>query len=447
MHGWRWWVSSAVIAATAGVAMANGRPPAANDVQFRPGGQETIVVPATFGVFASFDGGATFAWMCEESIGYGGTFDPDIAVHGDGVIYATTSDSGLRATRDSGCTWELVSGPFGANLVSQVEIGPDGSVWAAASAALDNSVYVSRDDGQTFTATSLVHDEAFWISLRTAPSDLDRVYVSGYVVSAMGAGDAGPPPPYNALYRTADGGDTWTALPTDDFALNTDSRIVFAGVSPTDPDLVFARVDKAAVPIGDAIYRSTDGGDTWTNVVQIADAAPAFAIRSDGTSVIAGSRFDGVRVSTDAGQNWTRPAQEPYMGCVGERADGVLFSCGSNWAPDFFALARSDTWDSWQSVFAFADNVGPVSCDAGTIQHDTCEVEIWPELCMQMGICPVKPSDQAAPVVDAPSGRDGRYIGPPKTGCDSGCQVGLLGVLVVLLVPYQRRRLLDLVVS
>jgi hypothetical protein len=102
----------AAAAVGAGPGRANGRPPATTNVRFQPGSDADIYLPVTFGLLKSTDDGASFRWVCETAIGYGGTFDPDYAISTEGDIYATTFD-GLRVSRDGGCTFEAVGGALG----------------------------------------------------------------------------------------------------------------------------------------------------------------------------------------------------------------------------------------------------------------------------------------------------------------------------------------------
>src|SRR5678816_4665147 len=84
------------------VALANGRPPITNGVKFRPGDNHSLYVATTFGLLVSHDDGCSFRWVCEQNIGYGGTFDPQYRIATDGAIFATTF-TGLRVSRDGGC--------------------------------------------------------------------------------------------------------------------------------------------------------------------------------------------------------------------------------------------------------------------------------------------------------------------------------------------------------
>ena len=77
------------------VALANGRPPLTNGVHFQPGDNHSLYVATTFGLLVSHDDGCSFRWICEQNVGYGGTFDPKYRIAADGTIFATTY-TGLR---------------------------------------------------------------------------------------------------------------------------------------------------------------------------------------------------------------------------------------------------------------------------------------------------------------------------------------------------------------
>src|SRR5687768_10407944 len=94
---------SVIAAAVASPAFANGRMPATSTVHFRPGSTSDIYIGATWGLIFTSDGGATWRWVCEQAVGYGGEYDPDYVVTAGGALWATTLD-GLRTTSD-GCVW------------------------------------------------------------------------------------------------------------------------------------------------------------------------------------------------------------------------------------------------------------------------------------------------------------------------------------------------------
>ena len=120
----------------------------------------------------------------------------------------------------------------------------------------------------------------------------------------------------NGILKSTDRGETWTPLAStiNDVRFNNISRII---VSPTDANLVLASTTvgryKGSLGASSNIFRSTDGGATWTAVYTEAGTG-VFAdprvlqIIADPTNfnvMYAGVYGSGVRKSTNAGLTWT----------------------------------------------------------------------------------------------------------------------------------------------
>ncbi len=88
-------------------------------------------------------------------------------------------------------------------------------------------------------------------SVAVDPSDRNRIFI--------GAASGG-------VWRSENGGHTWQPV-FDDQPLLSIGRV---SVSPANPDLVWVGTGEGnprqSVSIGDGVYKSLDGGDTWTNV-------------------------------------------------------------------------------------------------------------------------------------------------------------------------------------
>mgnify|MGYP003650930710 CR=1 FL=1 len=452
-------------------AEANGRFPATTNIRFDPGNDQQILLPTTFGLLISSDGGSSFHWVCEDTIGYGGTYDPDYAVTADGRIYATTFE-GLRVSGDGACTFEdtefyndLTGGGGDPILVEnewvgEIEVASDGKIWATTSTGgAPNDIYVSLD-GQRFDSANNLHPVAWWKTLRVSESSPDTVYVSGFLIGKNGMS------PSALLYRTVDGGANWTDLGVADFTFGNQPNLFVEGVSSTNPDIVYARVLGARAPQGDDIYRSTDGGVSWTKVLEMGGVITGFTVLANET-VIAGTETpctedlnaplaDGglpnkgcvYTSATGAEGTWTRAEQEPKLGCVGERSsDNSLLACGGNFAPDNFALGTSsDNGQTWTPLIRFDDIVGPLECGSETVQF-TCAEEQWPAQCTTLGIC--EAGDAGPNAADG-----GGNVGPDAgdgdgddddscLGCQQGNKGGLpffLTALALYLLVFRRRR-------
>jgi hypothetical protein len=440
MFSRRFGLAAVALAGAAGVAAANGRPPATVSAHSREGSDRELYVSTTFGLLISRDDGCSFQWVCETAIGYTGTFDPKYEIARDGTIYATTSENGLRISRDGGCeftTAGLRQHPELETWVDALDLGPDDDVWiGTAKSGRANDVYHSIDAGRTFTPVGLKSSTIWWKSIRVAPSLGTRVYVSGYQV-ASNHPEIGeilpdrPPGPATFLMRSDDAGAHWTQLALDGLTFATVPVVLVEAVDPTNPDVVLLRSVGSAFP-GDRLYRTDSGGATWDEVLVTGDPIRDVLFTRDGR-VLAATIGSGVHASTDGGRNFTPLPAQPQTACLTERSDGTLFACGANWEPDFKAVARSADASAWTKVFRFVELAAPLQCPHHTVQYEKCELEAWPVLREQFGAVPPA---CAGLVPDA--------AGPPPPGdgcCDAsgGAPITALTGIALLLVVRRRR--------
>jgi hypothetical protein len=397
-----------VLALAAGTAAAKSRLPETKTVAFDDGDQ-TILIGTTVGMLISHDDGATWRWTCEQNIGYFGIWDPVYALSPAGTIFAGLPD-GLSISRDGGCTFTRAPG---IPLAKDIQVAADGAIWVVTSGGgVTNGAFVSRDDGVTFQATALSSTTDFYRRVRVAPSDPSRVYVTGYRL-----GTAITP----LLFRSGDGGTTFVELP---FAFGAETQDPALGVSPTDPDVLFVRVDG----LDDWVLRSEDAGATFTSVLQLAgENVDAFAARADGSLYWLGSKEDpiGIRISTDHGLTWEAAPQQLAMTCVGERpADGDVFACADNWEPDWMALARSTDGVTWTKVFRFRELScsAELECPPGSGHHEEYCPAVWAEMLDDLGLddLGLECEEPDAGVIPTPDGGAGVDDGPADCGCRAG---------------------------
>lgn len=445
-------VALAVLIGSTAAAHANGRAPATSTIHFQRGNPDHIIAGMTFGLVTSLDGGATWRWVCEDAIGYGGMYDPDYVFTPSGALLATTF-TGLKANRDQ-CSYLPAS--TGTRFVSTQAQGADDAIYVAMAAPAvpntdpgDSNIYRSTDDGVTFPTSSKPGQVGdWWQSLEVAPSNAQRLYLTGYRFVKN------PDAPGNIkvflLFRSDDAGATWTALPVTDFVTMPNSTLDLVGISATDPQKLFARVTLTDNTIADALYRSTNGGQSWTKILD-RTASIAFALRASGQLVAATQAVDlarslGAYKSDDDGATWTALPGAPHINCLSERPGGELWACTQNYggqtAPsDGFGIMKTTDLATWTGVFKFQALQAPVTCAAGSVQHDTCDVLLWCGLCAQLGCDAGRAcagaGDPTPPVI--PAKDDGC--------CDAGARppttavlVLILAVAMVVLRPRRARR-------
>jgi photosystem II stability/assembly factor-like uncharacterized protein len=413
-----------LVAAIAGTAAANTRFPATNGVTLQRGAPGTIAIGTTFGLLLTHDEGKHMYWVCEQAVGYGGLFDPTYAITRDGTIFAAVYD-GLHVSRDGGCTFNLVAVEPGAKIQKDVlglELGPNDEIWlSTTSDGMANDVFESTDGGHTFQSKGLASNKIWWKAVKVAPSNGMRVYASGYQVTSV-ADDGGTIDPLVHVKRSDNGGASWMDMPTTDFTLATNPSVLISAVSPTKPDLVFARSENANGN-GDRLYRSEDAAAHWTDVLDTSETIRAVLVLHSGDVMVA-TTAGGVFRSTDDGKTFQAITGAPEMACAAQREDGTIFSCGANGGPDFMArgTARAPA-GPFTKVFRFVELTGPLACPDGTTQRDVCDLQLWPALKEQFGIT------DAADAMPA----DGAPPRKSKGCCDSSGDGDGIGTLVIVL--------------
>ena len=141
-----------------------------------------------------------------------------------------------------------------------------------------SGVWKTTDAGLTWTN---IADETFGTSsvgaIAVAPSDPNVVWVGMGEHAVRGVmtshGDG--------VYRSTDGGETWTHL-----GLERTRHIARIEVHPTNPDVAWVAAQGAAYGASEdrGIYRTNDGGRTWEKVLFVSPTASAAELAMDPTN-------------------------------------------------------------------------------------------------------------------------------------------------------------------
>lgn len=421
-------------------AGANGRPAETSSIVFGPDGN--VAAGATFGLVVSDDGGATWRWSCEEALGYAGEYDPVLAYATTGTLFST-SFSGVTRTVDH-CMVDATT-PLGAKFATAMTRGPDGAIYVALAdppdmATMypgDTRIYKSIDGGETFPTSAMPAPiGTWWYSVIVAPSDPQRVYLSGSRVQ-LGVR-------VFELFRSTDGGATYAPMTTTGLETSPSSTVLLVGASAQNPDVLFARVTyQDNAPNNDAIFRSVDAGATWTEVFANPTSLVAI-VRASGDLFVA-NRYAQAWISRapSMGDAWEAVTGAPHVNCLVENA-GEVFACTQNYAPsdetrDDAGIMKSSDLATWTPVLKFQNIAGPIECAPGTTQRDTCvdNTMRWCAMRRQFGI--VADPTACPSLVDGPLG-DAMNVTPPTPGgcCDANATPSI--ALVWLVVIALRRR-------
>ncbi|MEO8430976.1 MAG: glycosyl hydrolase [Acidobacteriota bacterium] len=187
-------------------------------------------------------------------VGSGENNSQRVVGYGDGVYKST----------DGGETWKNM-GLKTSEHISKILVDPRDSnvVFVAAQGPLwgpggERGLYKSKDGGKTWTASLTVSENTGVTDVAIDPRDPDTMYASAYqrrrhVFTLIDGG------PESAIYKSVDGGGHWTKI-TSGLPKEEMGRIGLA-VSPAAPDTVYAVIEAANKAGG--FYRSTNRGETW----------------------------------------------------------------------------------------------------------------------------------------------------------------------------------------
>ncbi|MEM9929211.1 MAG: glycosyl hydrolase, partial [Bacteroidota bacterium] len=171
---------------------------------------------------------------------------------------------GIYLSTDGGKNWSN-KGLKASEHISKIIVHPDDSnvLWVASQGPLwtsggERGVYKTTDGGTTWTQV-LGDDE--WMGatdLLIDPRNPDVLYAATWqrhrtIAAYMGGG------PKTGIYRSDDGGENWTQL-KNGLPMSSMGKIGLA-ISPQQPDVIYAAIEEDRRKGG--IYRSADRGATW----------------------------------------------------------------------------------------------------------------------------------------------------------------------------------------
>lgn len=188
------------------------------------------------------------------------------------VFYFGACAGGVWKTVDGGVYWRCVSdGFFGSSAIGALEVSSadpnviyagTGETAIRLDVSYGDGVYRSTDAGRTWSHIGL-GETRFIGRIRIHPKDPDLVYVAAL-------GDAFGDNTERGVFRSQDGGKTWTkALYRD-----ADSGAVDLAMDPNNPRVLFAAFWQArrnfwnisSGGAGSGLFRTADGGETWVEI-------------------------------------------------------------------------------------------------------------------------------------------------------------------------------------
>lgn len=203
----------------------------------------------------------------------------DIAVYeaDPTIFYVATASGGLLKTTNNGVTWTHQFDDQTSVSIGDVEVcqTDPNLVWIGTgeenprnSVSWGDGVYKSTDGGQTWARVGL--EDSFQIGkVLMHPDDPNTVYVGAL-------GRLWGPSEQRGVFRTTDGGENWERV----LFIDERTGVIEMALHPENPSVILAAAwerqrdefdtndpAKRWGP-GSGLYRTDDGGDTWTEVTQ-----------------------------------------------------------------------------------------------------------------------------------------------------------------------------------
>jgi photosystem II stability/assembly factor-like uncharacterized protein len=328
---------------------------------------------ATGGLWKSTDGGnhwrSQFDNMPNESVGAIGIApsDPNIVYVGMGEANNRQSSSigdGVMGTRDGGKTWTHL-GLEGSQSIGRIAVDPTNPdvVFLAVMGHLfgqntERGLYKTTDGGKTWTKSKYIDSDTGFNDVAIDPSNPKIIYASSFQRRRTWWGYNGGGPG-SGLWKSTDGGNSWNKLEGPGWPKPKDSiygRIAIS-IFRAKPSTIYAQVEAGASP-------GTGGGTT-------AEGGPALPGRGGFVQDESAGGNGGVAAGTPEagggrGGRGGPPPPDPNGSGVFRSADGGAtwtFESNQDQRPTYFSQIRVDPVND-QKLFV-GGNPGQMSLDGG----------------------------------------------------------------------------------
>jgi len=317
--------------------------------------------------------------------------DPNVIYVGTGQVetrYDISSGRGVYRSDDAGKTWRHL-GLDATRAIGRLLVDPkDPNVVLAAgfghifAANADRGVYRTEDGGRTWKKTLFVDENTGVVDLAADPRDPSVIYAAAWQARNYPWLSYFQPNicPGSAVYKSADEGRTWKRLSGSGWPAGDLGRI---GLSVSGNGRVWAAVDArassgnfalgAAAGSQTGLYRSDDGGASWTRVSAeswigsdyfgrvTADPANPDVVYMTGQSIRrsadGGKTFEAFKGSPGGDDYhfvWVNPKHPDHIATGSDQGAVVSVNGGKSWSGwynqptgQFYHLAADDQFPYW----------------------------------------------------------------------------------------------------
>jgi photosystem II stability/assembly factor-like uncharacterized protein len=199
----------------------------------------------------------------------GGRIDDFAVVESNpNIVFVGAASGGVWKTSNNGTTWEPIFDKEAVSTIGDIAVAPSDPsvVWVGTgepnnrqSSSWGDGAYKSLDAGKTWQRMGLSATHHIG-RVVIHPRNTDVVYVAAL-------GDLWGPNAERGVFKTTDGGKTWTQV----LKINENTGVSDIVMDPQSPDILYAAAyERRRTPFGfngggpdGGIYKTTDGGVTW----------------------------------------------------------------------------------------------------------------------------------------------------------------------------------------
>jgi photosystem II stability/assembly factor-like uncharacterized protein len=253
------------------------------------------------------------------------------------TLYVATSGGGIWKSSDAGMTYSSVWPTARTQTMGSIAQASDGTLYVGTGEAnpsgggltyFGDGMYKSSDGGQSWTHIGL-DDSAAIGRVAVDPTNPSVAYAAASGSISRTVGQRG-------LYKTTDGGTTWTQVLAPP---NATTGAIDVAIDPANPQRVYAslwdhhRNNGARVygGIGSGLFRSDDGGATWTRLQNITTPLPSYDTAQTGLKADASLGRIGIAIAPS----------DPNR---------VYVVTGAPYGPDKGTFVSNDGGDSFQTI-------------------------------------------------------------------------------------------------
>ena len=354
------------------------------DIEGIPSPSKTFYVSsAGGGLFKTSNNGVTFKPVMDTArVSSGGDLaispsDTNVVYWGTGEPNSRNSISpggGVYKSTDGGRSWAFL-GLAETRAIARIVVHPTdpNTVWIAALGHAwgpnkERGLYKTTDGGKTWVLKKFIDDKTGFVDVQLDPRNPSVLWAASYqrVRGPYFLNSGGPG---SALWKSTDGGDTWTEVKGGGFPATMKGRIDIA-IAQSNPDIMYTLVEADTAPNAtkdpkakaqtrpSGLYRSEDGGKTWAymnpentrpfyyNQVRVDpkdpnrvywSSTPVKYSRDGGKT--AGNTTEGIHVDHHA--MWIDPNDPQRIITGNDGGVGVSNDRGGNWLfPNSLALGQ-----------------------------------------------------------------------------------------------------------